>query len=90
VIAAPLDHRLLARVVAAWLDQHLRPLLSVLVEPGQHVKAVLPAPKDGQVAGGVVVRDARGRALAVAPGLELDVSVVARGLGVDLDARVRG
>src|SRR5688572_20902509 len=62
----------------------------MLVLACEHMEAVFPAAKDGQVTGGVSVGLARSRATPISPVLCLDITVARAALGRELDARVDG
>src|SRR5262245_46730209 len=53
-------HRLLPGIVRGLVHGDRLAIGAVLVETGEHMQGVLPAAEDGEVAGGVVVRDLRG------------------------------
>src|SRR5450755_3352683 len=80
--------RLRARVGFPRLDAQFGAVGGVLVEPGQDVHGVLPAPENDDVARGVSIRRARRGARAVPPSLGFEVAFRGRAGGFELDTRV--
>src|SRR6185369_3770608 len=78
-----------ARVALARLDLQRFAVRAVLVQARQDVQRIFPAAKDDEVAGRVGIGISTGRALAVAPGLGLEVAIGRSAGGLEFDASVR-